>query len=80
MLREIILLRKFSTINGGTYTTKLYDIILPDGVIIDANPKSEDTFGSNLNFESVELDLQKLTHIFLILEKCELSLRDMLDK
>jgi hypothetical protein len=33
LLREIMILRKLSEMEDNIFTTKLYDVILPDGVV-----------------------------------------------
>jgi hypothetical protein len=58
------------------FTTKLYDVILPKGVIVDESDISKQRTGvnapSNTNdekdIEDVTINFKHLTHIFIVME------------
>ena len=66
LLREIIILRKLSEMEDNVFTNKLLDVILPTGVQNEI--ESQGTF-QNSNF----------THVFLVLEKSDRDLKNLLD-
>ena len=69
MLREIILLRKLTSIKENAFTTKLVDIILPEEILFEESKRID---------EESEYDHTKLNRIFLVLEYIESDFKKML--
>lgn len=67
VVRELVILRKLGDTNLTQFHTNLHDIILPDGVII-----------GNREDGAMRVSLEKLTHIFIVLDYVEQDLRTML--
>lgn len=65
MIREIIIMRKFSEIQTNIFTVPLLDLIFPEGVI--TQQMSKDSEGKEKIKEVI--DTTKLTHLFMILEE-----------
>jgi mitogen-activated protein kinase 1/3 len=70
VIRELFILRKLSEIPNNIYTTKIIDVILPGKCKIT----SEDDEKSQ---EVLDLDL--LTHIFVVMEVQDFDLKNMMD-
>lgn len=77
ILREIIILRKLSMWEDNIFTSKLIEIILPPGVVSDESESKRDENDAKTN-EDEGINLKKMTHVFLILEKSDGDLRQML--
>ena len=59
-----MILRKFSEWNDNIFTSSLLDIILPPGVYLDESKTDDQTVEMG---SEQEVDVSKLTHVFLIL-------------
>jgi hypothetical protein len=57
VVREVFVMRKLSCMDNNIYTTKLYDLILPDKCTT-LNKANEEGF-----------DLKELTYVFIVMEK-----------
>ena len=77
LLRELMILRKLSEMEDNIFTTKLYDVILPQGVICqDSNDLSKQATGDSKivtneeaeGLEDVTINFKNLTHIFIVME------------
>ena len=77
LLRELMILRKLSEMEDNIFTTKLYDVILPQGVICqDSNELSKQATGDSKivtneeaeGLEDVTINFKNLTHIFIVME------------
>lgn len=76
VLREITILRKLTEMDENIFTTKLIDIILPDGVV---SSKTASASGKG-ETEALNLcDLGKLTHLFIVMEVEMYDLKTMLE-
>lgn len=76
VLRELIILRKFSQIETNVFTSKVMQVILPNDVEIDSLQSKEtkiDVAHSDLH------DISKLTHLFIVMEHEEMDLKNILD-
>jgi|TARA_B110001450_G_C17404140_1_gene392972 hypothetical protein len=65
MIREVIIMRKFSEIQTNIFTVPLLDLIFPEGVI--RNEEVKDAKGETTMKEVI--DTSKFTHLFMILEE-----------
>ena len=86
ILREIKILRKLSRIPNNLFTTKLIDVVLPEGVMVHSDKKEEtkkvasakgDDSPSNLN-EAV-VDVGKFTHLFMVIELHQSDMKKLLN-
>jgi serine/threonine protein kinase len=78
LLRELMILRKLTEMEDNIFTTKIYDIILPKGVVCkDLEPtrmktseiSSEKKGGSTEKEEiDVTINFKNLTYIFIVME------------
>ena len=67
VIRELFVMRKLSCIEQNIYTTKLIDVILPENCI-------------TINSDNQEVyDLDKVTHLFLVMDKSDFDLKNMMD-
>jgi hypothetical protein len=72
VLREVIILRKLTEFKENIFTTKLIDIILPIGVmqvIPETDEKTHETSPKEV------FDLNKMTHLFIVMEIEQTDLR-----
>ena len=72
VVREIIILRKLSEMKDNVFSNKLLDIIIPEGVV---NEKQQANYVNGKIEKKEVLKLEKLTHIFLVLEKSDRDLK-----
>lgn len=71
VLRELMILRKLSSIHDSIFTVRLIDIILPDGVIMLSDSEKKES-------ES-KYNLTKLTNLFIVMEEMEMDIKKMIN-
>ena len=91
ILREIKILRKLSRIPNNLFTTRLIDVILPEGVMIyqgkpDLTKQREEVKrqtskgdGSPSNFHDAVVDVGKFTHLFMVIELHQSDMKKLLN-
>jgi|TARA_B110001450_G_C17633713_1_gene486303 hypothetical protein len=67
VIRELFVLRKLSCIETNIYTTKIIDVILP-AKCSSKNDENKEVF-----------DLDALTYVFVVMEKSDFDLKNMMD-
>lgn len=71
VIRELFILRKLSEISNNIYTTKIIDVILPCKCKIASKDEEKS--------QHEVLDLDLLTHIFVVMEVQDFDLKNMMD-
>ena len=71
VIRELMILRKLSSIHDSIFTVKCHDIILPDGVITSNDGETK--------VASSKYNLTKLTHLFIVMEEIEMDVKKMIN-
>ena len=77
VLRELIILRKFSQIETNVFTSKVLQVILPSDIEVTKPETQEETKDQLSDISSH--DLSKLTHLFIVMENVEMDLKKILD-
>jgi hypothetical protein len=75
VLRELTIMRKLTEMQSN-YTTQILDIILPLGVNTVNSQYGVETEESENKSQPANLD--KLTHIFIVMEKCDMNVSKMM--
>ena len=86
ILREIKILRKLSRIPNNLFTTKLIDVILPEGVMVynqDSKAKEEQKSAgkgddSPSNIHDAVVDVGKFSHLFMVIELHQSDMKKLL--
>mgnify|MGYP000861776985 CR=1 FL=1 len=74
VLRELIILRKLGQLDNNLFFTKVYDIILPEGVL-----PSDDESKETKSTEADDIDIKPLKCLYVVMEEMEFDLKKMLD-
>ena len=74
VLRELIILRKLGQLDNNLFFTKVYDIILPEGVL-----PSDDESKETKYTEADDIDIKPLKCLYVVMEEMEFDLKKMLD-
>ena len=67
LLREIVILRKLSEMPGNIFTTRLIDIILPQGCL-EEELDTKKTGEIRVEADNLQVDVSKLQFIFIVME------------
>ena len=74
ILREIIILRKFSEIKENVFTSKIYEIIFPEDAVTWTSPKDLKSM-PNSEVENPQINFSLLNHLFIVMELGEVDLK-----
>jgi serine/threonine protein kinase len=79
ILRELILMRKFSEIKDNVFTSKVFEIILPENTVTWIEEEDIKLMPFMKNFYNPYIDYSKLNHLFIVMELGTTDLKKMLD-
>ena len=71
VLRECIILRKLTQMKSNIYTSKIHEIILPEGLDYQAK---------NFEPKNIEYDLKDFDHIFLVLDLVDSDFKNLMEQ
>lgn len=84
VLREILIMSKFSDIKDNMFTSKLIDIILPQGVIFTDEEEAKRIEKTDDQYDNKEklqfkINFSAMTHLFIVMEVVQTDFEKLMD-
>lgn len=80
VLREVQILRKLKTLKNNVFTTKIIDILLPIQAYDQTTVTQSGVESDEQTPENQEINLNCLTHIFIVMEYVESDVKKLLER